>query len=196
VDQARVAAILLLTLRGTPTMYYGDELGMLDVKIPSDRVRDPLEKNVPGLGLGRDACRTPMQWNGCTNAGFTSGTPWLPIDDDYPIVNVDSQSADPSSILTLYHRLIALRRQHAALAYGDYEPVAMTGDLLAYIRKQGTQRFLVALNLGNDPHAVSFAEAMNDRGRIIISTHLDREGEIMEGDLNLRTNEGVIISLT
>ena len=136
-----------------------------------------------------------MQWNGSTNAGFTSGTPWLPIDDDYPIVNVNSQSADPLSILTLYQRLMALRRQHAALAYGDYEPVAMTGDLLAYIRKLGTQRFLVALNLGNDPHAVSFAEAMKDRGEIVISTHLDRDGELMEGELNLRANEGVIVSL-
>jgi alpha-glucosidase len=195
VEQARVAAILLLTLRGTPTMYYGDELGMLDVNIPPERIRDPLEKRVPGLGLGRDPCRTPMQWNGSNNAGFTSGTPWLPIDDDYPIVNVDSQSTDPSSILTLYHRLVALRRQHAALAYGDYEPVAMTGDLLAYIRKLGTSRFLVALNLGSDPHAVSFADAMEDRGRIVISTHLDREGEVMEGDLSLRANEGVIIFL-
>jgi alpha-glucosidase len=176
-------------------MYYGDELGMLDVNIPPERIQDPLEKRVPGLGLGRDPCRTPMQWNGSNNAGFTSGTPWLPIDDDYPIVNVDSQSADPSSILTLYHRLVALRRQHAALAYGDYEPVAMMGDLLAYVRKLGTQRFLIALNLGNDPHAVSFANAMEGRGKIVISTHLDREGEPMKGDLNLRANEGVIISL-
>ncbi len=195
VDQARVAAILLLTLRGTPTMYYGDELGMRDVKIPPDRIQDPFEKNVPGLGLGRDPCRTPMQWDGSANAGFTSGTPWLPIDDDYPIVNVVSQSTDPESILTLYHRLIALRREHAALAYGDYEPVAMTGDLLAYVRTLGNRRLLMALNLGNDPHAVSFAEAIEDRGRILISTHLDREGEIMDGDLNLRANEGVIISL-
>jgi alpha-glucosidase len=135
-----------------------------------------------------------MQWDGSNNAGFTSGTPWLPVDDDYPIVNVSAQSADQSSILTLYHRLITLRRQHAALAYGDYEPVAMTGDLLAYIRTLGTDRFLVALNLGNDPHAVSFTEAIAEPGRIVISTHLDREGEIMEGDLNLRANEGVIIS--
>jgi alpha-glucosidase len=195
VDQARVAAILLLTLRGTPTMYYGDELGMLDVKIPPDRIQDPFEKRVPGLGLGRDPCRTPMQWNGSSNAGFTSGNPWLPIDDDYPIVNVSSQSADPTSILTLYHRLTALRREHAALAYGDYESVATTGDLLAYFRKLGTQRFLIALNLGNDPHAVSFTEAIENRGRVVISTHLDREGEIMDGDLNLRANEGVIISL-
>jgi alpha-glucosidase len=194
VDQARVAAMLLLTLRGTPTLYYGDELGMLNVTIPPDRVQDPFEKNVPGLGLGRDGCRTPMQWNGSKNAGFSNGIPWLPIDDDYPIVNVESQSADPTSILTLYHRLIALRRAYGALAYGDYEPVAMTGDLLAYIRKSGGRRFLVALNLGNDPHAVSFATKA--QGRIIISTHLDREDEIVDGDLNLRANEGVVVAVT
>jgi alpha-glucosidase len=196
VEQARVAALLLLTLRGTPTMYYGDELGMLDVQIPPDKVQDPYEKNVPGLGLGRDPSRTPIQWDSSPNAGFSSGTPWLPVDDDYSIVNVASQSADPTSILTLYHHVIILRREHAALAYGDYEPVAMTGDLIAYIRRLGPQRFLVALNLGEDPHAVSFASLPGaGRGRIAVSTHLDRKDEIMDGDLNLRANEGVIISL-
>src|SRR6202012_3651928 len=129
--------MLLLTLRGTPTMYYGDEIGMLDAEIPPDRVQDPYEKNVPGLGLGRDPQRTPMQWTGAQNAGFTSGTSWLPIDDDYPVVNVESESTDQTSILTLYHRLISLRREHASLAYGDYRSVAMTGDLVAYIREFG-----------------------------------------------------------
>lgn len=195
IDQARVAAILLLTLRGTPTMYYGDELGMLNVPIPPDQVQDPFEKNVPGRGLGRDPCRTPMQWTAFENAGFTSARPWLPIDDDYQIVNVASQSADPTSILTLYHRLIALRRKTPALAHGDYEPVTTTGDLLAYLRKHGAQRFLIALNLGAEPYAVSFSDAIEGRGRIVVSTHLDREDEVMSGDLNLRANEGVVIAL-
>jgi alpha-glucosidase len=166
------------------------------VDIPTDRIQDPYEKNVPGFGLGRDPCRTPMQWNASSNAGFTSGTPWLPIDEDFPVVNVESQASDPTSILTLYHRLIALRRAHAALAYGDYEAVAMTGDLVAYTRKLGAQRFLVALNLGADPHAVSFTSAVGSGGQIVLSTHLDRAGEITGGDVNLRANEGVIIAFS
>src|SRR5262249_13091708 len=80
--QARVAAMLLLTLRGTPTLYYGDELGMPDVPIPSERVQDPFEKNVPGRGLGRDPERTPMPWRSGPGAGFTTGDPWLPLGDD------------------------------------------------------------------------------------------------------------------
>src|SRR4029079_12034848 len=79
--QARVAAMMLLTLRGTPTMYYGDEIGMRDIPIPPELVQDPWEKNVPGLGLGRDPERTPMQWNGAPNSSFTTGTPWLPLDE-------------------------------------------------------------------------------------------------------------------
>src|SRR5690606_11977646 len=80
--QARVAAMLLLTLRGTPTLYYGDELGMRDVPIAPEQVQDPFEKNVPGMGMGRDPCRTPMQWDTSPNAGFTTGRPWLPLAAD------------------------------------------------------------------------------------------------------------------
>ncbi|MGH8140218.1 MAG: alpha-amylase family glycosyl hydrolase [Steroidobacteraceae bacterium] len=195
VQQARVAAMLLLTLRGTPTMYYGDEIGMLNVSIPSDRIQDPYERNVPGFGHGRDPSRTPMQWDGSASAGFTRGTPWLPVDDDYPVVNVEAQNADPTSILTLYRRLISLRRATPALVYGAYNPLAMTGDLLAFVREAAGVRLLVTLNLGAEPHAVSFANVIGNRGRIVLSTHLDREDEASHGEVNLRANEGVIITL-
>ncbi len=146
--QARVAAMLLLTLRGTPTMYYGDELGMRDVPIPVGRVQDPFEKNVPGLGLGRDPVRTPMQWSGGTSAGFTTGEPWLPIATDYQNFNVSVESDDPSSILALYRRLIELRRKEPALSVGEYSPLPAGDDLVAYMRKAGERRFLIVLNLG------------------------------------------------
>jgi len=95
--------MLLLTLRGTPTMYYGDEIGMRDVPIAPDQVQDPFEKNVPGLGLGRDPVRTPMQWSDVESAGFTSGTSWLPLADDFKTINVANlmtQSLSPPDTVT------------------------------------------------------------------------------------------------
>jgi alpha-glucosidase len=194
VAQARVAAMLLLTLRGTPTMYYGDELGMVDVPIPRERVQDPYEKNVPGLGVGRDPERTPMQWDGSAYAGFSKVEPWLPVSDDYPIVNVEAAGGDPTSILTLYRRLLQLRRGHSALAIGDYVPVAMTGDLLAYIRRASDERFLIALNLGEGPYALSLT-SLSTMGRTVLSTYLDREESAPTDTISLRANEGVIIAL-
>ena len=98
-------------------MYYGDELGMCDVPIAPDQVQDPFEKNVPGMGLGRDPERTPMQWSAAPNAGFTlpQNKPWLPIAADVATVNVEAEQADPKSMLTLYRRLIALRRAERLL---------------------------------------------------------------------------------
>ena len=92
--QARIAAMLLLTLRGTPTLYYGDELGMMDVPIPPEAVQDPWEKNEPGLGLGRDPQRTPMQWNG-RPCRLYRRTPWLPVAADYPQPNVAVEKKIP-----------------------------------------------------------------------------------------------------
>ena len=194
VSQARVAAMLLLTLRGTPTMYYGDELGMLDVSIPANRIRDPFERNVPGRGLGRDPCRTPMQWDGTQNAGFSAAEPWLPISDDYAVVNVQAEDSDATSILALYRQLLHLRRLHPALSVGDYEPVAMTGDLLAYVRSTRDERFLVALNLGEGPFALSLT-ALGAVGRTVLSTHLDRADASPAESLSLRANEGMIVAL-
>ena len=188
--QARVAAMLLLTLRGTPTMYYGDEIGMHDVPIPPDLVQDPFEKNVPGLGLGRDPERTPMQWDASPNAGFAppSARPWLPLPADFPQINVAVQKENPGSILNLYRRLIDLRRSEPALAYGGFEPVTHADDVLAYRRQHHDRQFLVALNLGSQAREVRGAN-----GRVIVSTHLDRENEDVAGVLHLRPEEGLIL---
>jgi alpha-glucosidase len=190
--QARVAAMLLLTLRGTPTLYYGDEIGMTDVPIPPERVQDPFEKNVPGMGLGRDPERTPMQWSAAPNAGFTTGAPWLPIAADFREVNVEAQRDAADSILTLYRRLIALRRAEPALEVGSFEPVDAEGDVLAYVRRAAHgSAFLVALNLGPTPHTVACPPGAS----ITLSTHLDREGERPDRAVHLRADEGVIARL-
>jgi alpha-glucosidase len=195
--QARVAAMLLLTLRGTPTIYYGDEIGMRDVQIPPDRVQDPFEKNVPGKGLGRDPERTPMQWSAEARAGFTSGEPWLPIAEDYPEVNVEAQRDDPRSMLSLYRRLIELRRGEPALEVGRYEPVRADGDVLAYLReaRAGESDFLVVLNLGPRPHVYDVPDTMPP-GSVALSTHLDREGEPLGRELHLRPDEGLVVRLS
>ena len=193
--QARVAAMLLLTLRGTPTLYYGDEIGMRDVPIPPERVQDPFEKNVPGKGLGRDPERTPMQWSAAPGAGFTTGEPWLPIAEDFGQVNVEAQRDDPRSILTLYRRLIALRRGEPALEVGSYEPVEAEGDVLAYVRRGADGAFLVALNLGPRPLVLRRASG-SAGGTVALSTHLDREGERVAREIELRGDEGVIVRLT
>jgi alpha-glucosidase len=182
--QARVAAMLLLTLRGTPTMYYGDEIGMEDVPIPPERVQDPFEKNVPGRGLGRDPERTPMQWDASPGAGFTTGDPWLPL--GAAEVNVEAARADPRSILALYRLLLALRRAEPDLAVGRVALLEAEGDVLAYTRGDG---FVVALNLGARPHTVRLPRPAT----VVLSTHLDRAGERAEGDLHLRPDEGVVL---
>ena len=190
--QARVAAMLLLTLRGTPTLYYGDEIGMHQVAIAPDQVRDPFEKNVPGIGVGRDGCRTPMQWNATPHAGFSTATPWLPLSDDFAQENVINLEADTRSILALYRALIDLRKKLPQLMSGDYVPIAAQGDMLLYRRQRAGATVVVALNLGAEPVSIA-SEAAGLDGEILLSTFLDRQGEKIQRVLDLRGNEGAII---
>jgi alpha-glucosidase len=163
-SQARVAAMLLLTLRGTPTLYYGDELGMTDVPIPPERVQDAWEE------AGRDPARTPMQWS--ADGGFTSGEPWLPMGD--PAINAEAQRDDPRSLLNLHRDLIALRREFVE---EPYETVAV--DDATFVYRRGP--FVVALNLADEPVPLPV------RGRIRLSTHPDPGRE-------LRPAEGVVVN--
>lgn len=189
IDQARVAAMLLLTLRGTPMLYYGDEIGMPQVDIQPDQVRDPWEKNLPGLGVGRDGCRTPMQWDSTPQAGFSIGAPWLPLSRNFALENVATERQDPASILSLYRALIRLRRARPELALGTYKPVSAADDLLMFEREHQGQRSLVALNFGREP--VSY-ETNRLRGRIALSTFMDRR-EVVDGRLALRGSEGLVV---
>jgi alpha-glucosidase len=192
--QARVAAMLLLTLRGTPTMYYGDELGMKDGVIPPSEVQDPAEKNQPGIGMGRDPQRTPMLWDGSANAGFTTGRPWLPIGADFAGQTVGAERGDAGSMLSLYRTLLRLRREHRALSCGDVYGVKPSDEsdspVLVYRRTDGEERIKVLLNLSAEPQIVSCPP-----GRVLVSTEAGREGREISGDVKLGANEGVVVVL-
>ena len=189
-EQARVAAMLLLTLRGTPTIYQGDEIGMADVPIPSNRVQDPWETNVPGLGLGRDPVRTPIPWSSATNGGFTDGEPWLPIESGIPGLNVEAQAHDPNSLLSFYRALLRLRRTELALAVGEITIVDASDTVLAYERRHAGRRLLVALNFRSEV-ATLFLKETN---RILLSSYPDpTDAQIESFGYELRANEGVVI---
>ena len=189
--QARVAAMLLLTLRGTPTLYYGDEIGMEAVSIAPDMVQDPWEKNMPGLGLGRDPSRAPMQWDASLHAGFTSGLPWLPLAADFRTINVEMERADPASLLTLYRRLIAFRHAEPALRWGSYRGMGTTDATLIYLREAANRQWLIALNLSSEPVTVSL-DRCRKKAQVRLSTALDREGDWFHERVHLRAHEGIL----
>ena len=189
--QARVAAMLLLTLPGTPTLYQGEELGLTDVPIPDAEALDPIARLIPGRG--RDPERTPMPWDAGPGAGFTSGRPWLPLGDDNLARNLAAQRDDPASMLTLHRRLLQLRRQTPALVTGAYQPVEAGGDLLAYLRAAPDgDPCLVALNLGPDPARLAVPSSVAS-GRVVLSTHPGRDGDAVGGSLELAGDEGVVV---
>lgn len=190
--QARTAAMMLLTLRGTPTLYNGDELGIENVEIPPERIQDPPGK-ILGPSASRDKSRTPMLWNAGSYAGFSTAEPWLPLSPDYQTRNAASQSADPRSIFNLYRRLLWYRRGSPALLSGSYRALDAGEDCYAYLREAAGQRLAVCLNFSGEERRVSLPGL--DKGNILLSTHMDRAERVSMSNLNLRSHEGVVAEL-
>jgi alpha-glucosidase len=175
----------LLTLRGTPFLYYGDEIGMIDVPMPEEAQLDL----VGGGGAeqpSRDAGRTPMRWNGRPGAGFTQDDvrPWLPMGDPHAI-NVEDQRGDRGSMLHLCRDLIALRRETPELRSGDYASLPSPDGVWAWRRGGHT---IVAVNLSHDPSSIT-----TGAGTIAIGTRRERDGEPIEGELSLGPWEGAVL---
>jgi alpha-glucosidase len=191
--QARLAAMMLLTLRGTPTLYYGDELGLENGLIPPEKIQDPQGKNL-GAERTRDVTRTPMQWNASPQAGFSTVEPWLPVSADFATRNVAQQSQNPRSMLSLYRRLLWYRKQQPALCGGRYRPIDVEADnCFVYMRETDEARCLIALNFAAEARRVMIHG--KDKGAIVLSTHLDREEQVTLTSFTLRPYEGVIIEV-
>jgi len=187
---APLAAMLLFTLRGTPTLYYGDELGLTDTPIPPERIQDPWELRVPGFGFGRDPVRTPMPWENAPHGGFTNANvePWLPLNPDHAEKNVETQRGDSKSLLRLTRDLIALRKRTPALAVGDYGIIESRGDVLVFERLWDGRRVTIFLNF-----AATTAYTSLLSGLVLLSTTGTRAGEPVSNLLCLRPREGLVL---
>jgi len=190
--QARILAMLSLTIRGTPLLFAGDEIGMEQVPIPPEQIQDPFEKLVGGYGLNRDPERSPMRWDAGPAGGFTSGQPWLPMGRNVAERNVARLQADERSLLWLYRRLIQVRRKEPALVAGDYVPMRSRNDILMYRRVWKTDTLMIALNTVHQPRRLDDP----GKGTLLLSTYLDGDRSNVTGSTLLRASEGVILKLS
>lgn len=195
--QARVGMLFLFTIRGTPTIYYGEELGMHNVNIPPDRIQDPWGINVPGLGLGRDPVRTPMQWSAHTNAGFCAPAvePWLPLANDYQSTNVAVQQDQANSMLSFTQALIALRRTSPALYGGSYHALNTPNGLFAYVREADKERYLIVLNFTDEPKDWRIPADINT-AECVLSTAMDRFNTTVKDSIRVGTHEGIVLRIS
>lgn len=170
--RARVAAALLISLRGTPFLYYGEEIGMANGRIPKKMIQDPWGRRYWPFHKGRDGCRTPMQWNDTHQGGFTTGHPWLPLNKNYREINVEQQRREPSSLLHFYRRLLAYRRRSPALRRGSLHFLSdLPSPVLGYRREEDGEKILILLNFSS--HSQKFAlPSIIDRPEVVFH-HLE-----------------------
>jgi alpha-glucosidase len=186
----KVAALMLFTLRGTPFLYNGDEIGMRDIHLKRNEIKDPVGKLYWPLYKGRDGCRAPLQWSAGSNAGFSSGrTTWLPVHPDYPTRNVEQQNQDPRSLLNFYKQLIRLRKQYPVLVQGDFNSLEnLPSSILAYQRITQQQCALVMINFSHWQIRVDLEHMEKSKWELLISSHhtmlntLHNQSILLEGD--------------
>jgi alpha-glucosidase len=149
---------LLLTLRGTAFMYYGEEIGMRDISLSRKEILDPPGKRYWPIYKGRDGCRSPMQWDGSQYAGFSSAQPWLPVHPNHQHRNVAAQKADPGSIFNFTQAILAVRKKYPALQHGDFTVLNSSKGTLAFTRQTEEQMIFVGLNFKNTPEKVTLPD--------------------------------------
>jgi alpha-glucosidase len=198
-DIAKLLATMLLTLRGSPFLYYGEEIGMVTTEPKTvDEVRDPVGKRYWPANKGRDGERTPMQWDVSPQAGFTTGRPWLKIPASFAIRNFATQNADPASLLNHYRRVIRLRRQSPALLDGDYLSIGNSQEIFAYRRQSKTQTMIVALNMSGESQTLSLDTpgiGRDSRFSVRLSNQTGSENRVVSGELRLAPYEAAILEL-
>lgn len=191
---ARSAAVMQFTLPGMIFVYYGEEIGMRNVAIPADRVQDPNAKDDVIKGQGRDPARTPMQWSPDRNAGFSEAAQtWLPVDPGYAERNVETESQDPGSFLSLYRSLGTLRNTSDTLRYGTIEVLDLPQtEVLAFVRKQGETEYLTLVNFSDELIICRPDLAIR---KFIISSEPQTKLRELGGDLELLPHEGALFEL-
>lgn len=155
-NSARLAAMLQLTLRGIPFIYYGEELGMGNVKIPKEKVKDPMAVKLKINNFGRDPVRTPMQWDNSEFGGFSEVDPWLPLEKEFKTKNVRAQENDKKSFLNLYKSLIKIRKSRPSLSEGKYIPLDFKNkNVLGFIRQKFQEKTLVLANFSQEDQSIT-----------------------------------------
>lgn len=188
----KIAAALLLTMKGTPFIYYGEEIGMRNGQIPRDRIVDPLGKRYWPFYAGRDLQRTPMQWDDTLNAGFSESEPWLPVNSDYRKTNVDIEKNDRHSILRFYRALLELRRKKKSLYSGEWKPVIKgRRGVIAYYRTAGDETVFVALNFTAKTSHIHIRD--HAQWKVCVSTHRSSREHFTDLDITLNPHEATII---
>ncbi len=190
ISRAKAAAVLLLTLRGTPFIYYGEEIGMRNGIIKRHEIEDPIGLHYWPVNKGRDGERTPMQWSNKKNAGFSEAKPWLKVNPEYPETNAGSEEKNPSSLLNVYKKLIALRKQNPALHSGDWEQIKTGPAIIAYFRSSGVQKMIIAVNLSNKKRFFKINDG--ERWKLIFSTHIRKES-VIKNTAGLQPYEALIL---